>query len=161
MPELLAGPYCHGARRPNNRPAKGPRAQKEFVHVIWGTSFVCWESVLFFPLFFLWRCCYLFYSAKSGTCYNGDGLTFHCVRGYNGRSLLLCCKGEFILAKHREKEKEKCFCMCARVSVLGLLHKWIFIACYVRRWQKRLVFDDFYDIFFFFDFFIFRNSRTV
>lgn len=26
-------------------------------------------------------------------------------------------KGEFILAKHREKEKEKCFCMCARVCL--------------------------------------------
>lgn len=38
--------------------------------------------------------------------------------------------------------------VCVWKSVLGLPHKWIFIACYVRRWQKRLVFDGFYDHFF-------------
>lgn len=70
-------------------------------------------------------------------------------------ALLLCCKGEFILAKHRKGERKMFLYVrvCVWKSVLGLPHKWIFIACYVRRWQKRLVFDGFYDHFFSYFFF--------
>lgn len=122
MPELLAGPYCHGARRPNNRPAKGPRAQKEFVHVIWGTSFVCWESVLFFShLFFFCGVvviCFILQRVAPVTMeMDSRSIVSEDITG----ALLLCCKGEFILAKHRKGERKMFLYVRVCVCVYGSL----------------------------------------